>query len=77
MNNDKILERIKKIRNLRGLKQEYMALQIGVTQSSYSKIKNGNQKLTFEVIEKIANVLNIPANHLIQKDIQIILGDTY
>lgn len=73
MNNDKILERIKKIRNLRGLKQEYMTLQIGVTQSSYSKIENGNQKLTLEVLEKIANVLNIPANYLIQKDIQIIL----
>ena len=73
MNNNEILERIKKIRNLRGVKQKYIALQMGMSQSTYSKIENGNQKLTFEVIEKIADVLNIPINHLIQKGIQIIL----
>jgi transcriptional regulator len=73
MNNNEILERIKKIRNLRGVKQKYIALQMGMSQSTYSKIENGNQKLTFEVIEKIADVLNIPINHLTQKEIQIIL----
>ena len=73
MNNNEILERIKKIRNLRGVKQEYIALQMGMSQSTYSKIENGNQKLTFEVIEKISDVLNIPINHLTQKGIQIIL----
>ena len=46
---------------------------MGMSQSTYSKIENGNQKLTFEVIEKIADVLNIPINHLTQKEIQIIL----
>ena len=73
MNNNEILERIKKIRNLRGVKQKYIALQMGMSESTYSKIENGNQKLTFEVIEKIADVLNIPINHLTQKEIQIIL----
>lgn len=73
MNNNEILERIKKIRNLRGVKQKYIALQMGMSQSTYSKIENGNQKLTFEVIKKIADVLNIPINHLTQKEIQIIL----
>ena len=73
MNNNEILERIKKVRNLRGVKQEYIALQMGMSQSTCSKIENGNQKLTFEVIEKIADVLNIPINHLTQKEIQIIL----
>lgn len=73
MNNNEILERIKKIRNLRGVKQEYIALQMGMSQSTYSKIENGNQKLTFEVIEKIANALNVSINQLTDKDTQIIL----
>lgn len=73
MNNNEILERIKKIRNLRGVKQEYIALQMGMSQSTYSKIENGNQKLTFEVIGKIANALNISINQLTDKDTQIIL----
>lgn len=73
MNNNEILERIKKIRNLRGVKQEYIALQIGMSQSTYSKIENGNQKLTFEVIGKIANALNVSINQLTDKDTQIIL----
>lgn len=73
MNNNEILERIKKIRNLRGVKQEYIALQMGMSQSTYSKIENGNQKLTFEVIGKIANALNVSINQLTDKDTQIIL----
>ncbi|WP_454944588.1 helix-turn-helix domain-containing protein [Capnocytophaga granulosa] len=73
MNNNEILERIKKIRNLRGVKQEYIALQMGMSQSTYSKIENGNQKLTFEVIGKIANTLNVSINQLTDKDTQIIL----
>lgn len=73
MNNNEILERIKKIRNLRGVKQEYIALQMGMSQSAYSKIENGNQKLTFEVIGKIANTLNVSINQLTDKDTQIIL----
>jgi len=75
MNNNEILERIKKIRNLRGVKQEYIALQMGMSQSTYSKIENGNQKLTFEVIEKIADVLNIPINHLTQTDHILVLRE--
>lgn len=73
MNNNEILERIKKIRNLRGVNQEYIALQMGMSQSTYSKIENGNQKLTFEVIGKIANALNVSINQLTDKDTQIIL----
>ena len=73
MNNNEILERIKKIRNLRGVKQKYIALQMGMSQSTYSKIENGNQKLTFEVIGKIANTLNVSINQLTDKDTQIIL----
>ena len=73
MNNNEILERIKKIRNLRGVKQEYIALQMGMSQSTYSNIENGNQKLTFEVIGKIANTLNVSINQLTDKDTQIIL----
>ena len=73
MNNNEISVRIKKIRNLRGVKQEYIALQMGMSQSTYSKIENGNQKLTFEVIGKIANTLNVSINQLTDKDTQIIL----
>ncbi|WP_423775811.1 helix-turn-helix domain-containing protein [Capnocytophaga granulosa] len=61
------------MRNLRGVKQEYIALQMGMSQSTYSKIENGNQKLTFEVIGKITNALNVSINQLTDKDTQIIL----
>ena len=44
-----------------------------MSQSTYSKIENGNQKLTFEVIGKIANALNVSINQLTDKDTQIIL----
>lgn len=46
---------------------------MGMSQSTYSKIENGNQKLTFEVIGKITNALNVSINQLTDKDTQIIL----
>ena len=36
MDEGEILERIKQIRNLKGIKQEYIAMQIEVSQSTYS-----------------------------------------
>ncbi|MFC2268613.1 MAG: helix-turn-helix domain-containing protein [Capnocytophaga gingivalis] len=50
-----------------------MAMQIEVSQSTYSKIENGSQKLTFEMLQKIAKVLGISTHYLTQKEPLVVL----
>ncbi|UCH98698.1 MAG: helix-turn-helix domain-containing protein, partial [Candidatus Aminicenantes bacterium] len=42
----KIIERLKQVRQSKGLKQKDMAKQLGVSTSAYSKIENGRVDLT-------------------------------
>ena len=45
-------EKIRMIREIRNLSQEYMADQLGIKQNSYSKIENNQTKLTTEMFAK-------------------------
>lgn len=49
--------KIRKMRELRGYKQEYMADSLGITQNSYGKIESGETKLSVERLKKIAEIL--------------------
>ncbi len=52
----------KKIRIYRiqkGLSQENMAFELGISQKSYSNIENGKTKLKVEMICKIAVILEV------------------
>ncbi len=51
--------KIKVIRELRNFSQEYMAEKLGIKQNSYSNIENNQTKLTTEMLQKIANVLEV------------------
>lgn len=47
------------IRELRGLSQENISHQLGMTQGAYSKIENNQNKLSTELLSKIAAVLEV------------------
>ncbi len=51
--------KIRTLRMLRGYSQEFMAENLGMTQTSYSRIETNQQKLTAEVLEKIAGLLGV------------------
>jgi len=57
--------KIKKIRELRNLTQEYVAYQLGISQSSYCRIEKGKTKLGYERINKIAGIFGIDPQILI------------
>lgn len=42
-----------------GLSQEFVAMQLGITQKAYSDIENGKTKLKNEVLNEIAKILEI------------------
>jgi transcriptional regulator with XRE-family HTH domain len=57
--------KIKKIRELRDFTQEYLAEKIGITQSSYSKIENGNDDILYSKLQEIATVFNLRVEDII------------
>lgn len=56
--------RIKKFREERGIKQEYIANEMGVTQSSYGRLEKDDRRLTVEKIMKISEILNVSVSIL-------------
>ncbi|MDR0874564.1 MAG: helix-turn-helix domain-containing protein [Prevotellaceae bacterium] len=62
---DKIGNNIRRFRELRGFSQEYMAHELGLTQSSYGKIEREAVKLTIEKLQRIAEILEVDLANLI------------
>jgi len=60
----KTLQKIRQLRNDKNLTQEFVAEQIGCSQSHYAKVENGKVKLNLVTINKIASVLEVNVNEL-------------
>lgn len=63
-------EKIRNIRELKNLTQEYMAERLGITQAGYSKIENGGTKLSYSKLVDIANIFEIEVEELLSFDSQ-------
>jgi transcriptional regulator with XRE-family HTH domain len=51
--------KIKKIRELKGYDQQYMANQLGIHQTTYSRMESDPEKLSMAGLEKIAGILKV------------------
>lgn len=65
-----ISEKIKNIRELKNLTQEYVAKKLDMTQAGYSKLESGKTDITFSQLEDIAKVLGVSVEDLIAFDNQ-------
>lgn len=68
-------EKIRKLRNLRGYNEEYLAKKLGMSQNNYSKIELGKVKITLDRIEEIAQVLEIDPIKLIEFDDTLVFNN--
>jgi transcriptional regulator with XRE-family HTH domain len=59
-NNNHIGRKISRIRELRGIKQDTLASELGVSQQSISRIEQSDV-IEDEVLDKVAKVLGVPA----------------
>jgi len=59
--NTHIGRKISRIRELRGIKQEHLATELGVSQQSVSRIEQA-ETIEDDVLEKIANILGVPVD---------------
>lgn len=51
---------IRKIRQLRGYSQEYVADKLNLTQGGYGRIERGEVKVKMETLEKLSVIFEIP-----------------
>jgi len=51
--------RIRKIREEQGIKQEYIANEMNITQSSYDRLEKDDNRLTATKLIKISEILNV------------------
>lgn len=62
----KVGENIRIVRDLRGISQQFLADEIGISQKQLSKIENGQVSPTFLLVEKICEKLDISLQELLR-----------
>ena len=59
-------DEVRRIRQQMGLSQENMAAEIGLSQSQYSRIEQGDCSVPFEKITEISKVLNVSPEEILE-----------
>jgi transcriptional regulator with XRE-family HTH domain len=67
--------KIKKLRELKGFKQEYMAERLGITQQSYSKLESDKTDVPFSKIEQLAEIFEMKPEDLVAFDAQYVFNN--
>lgn len=63
--NQRIANKIRIERLIKGYSQEYMSLQLNMSQNAYSRIERGITKIDIERLQQIAFVLSVDLEKLI------------
>lgn len=66
---DQIIEMLKEERVRRKLKQKEVAKYLGMSQSTYSKIEQGNQKILAEDLAKLAILYEVSFDKMLKIDL--------
>ena len=66
-------QNIRKWRELKGIKQESLALDIGITKAALSNIENNKTDINLHRIEDIANSLNLETMKLFCDPLDLLL----
>jgi len=65
-----VIENIRTIRKNKGVSHEAMALNLGISQTAYTKIERGETKLTVERLQKIAEILEVKLGDILELEPQ-------
>lgn len=59
-----IREKIKLLRQSRKWSQEYLAEKLGMSANGYGEIERGHSRMTFEKLEELSQLFEVPLNEL-------------
>ncbi len=62
----KCLELIRTLRREKNYSQDYVANKLGISQKAYSEIENGKTALKHELVNALADILNVSADKICQ-----------
>lgn len=68
--------KIRKIRELKGFTQDYMASQLDISQRAYSKLEKEEIKLDWQRIERISHILEIDPIDLVSFDDNLVFNNS-
>lgn len=63
-----VYDNIKKFRELKSITREFMAGELGMSLSGYSKLERGEVDITLSKIQKIAQILNVSLEQILNFD---------
>ena len=63
-----VIKNIKAIRKNKGISHEAMAVNLGISQAAYTKLESGETKLTVDRLYKIAEILEIQVEDLLNAE---------
>ena len=69
-----ISERLKEIREKRGLSKKELALKIGVSPSTITRYEKDGRIPKLTILQKISEALNVPINYLLGKEEDVKIG---
>ena len=65
-----VIENIRTIRKHKGISQEAMACNLGISQTAYTKIEKAETKLTVDKLQKIAEIMEVKLGDLLEVEPQ-------
>lgn len=72
----KIGENIRKIRELKGYSQEYMAQKMDISQRTYSNIESQNDKIDTQRLQTIAEILEVNIFDILAFDDKVLFNNS-
>jgi transcriptional regulator with XRE-family HTH domain len=73
---EKILGNIKTIREARNITGEYVATQMGISQSTYNRKENGEIEFSLNDLLKVSEVLEVSMTRIVDQDLAQIITQT-
>lgn len=65
------LQNIRAIRESKHLSQEYIAMSLQISQSSYAKLESGQSKLTVDRLILLADIFKIPSATILDPNLTV------
>lgn len=72
---EKVNEKIRQIRELKNLSQEYIANELGLSIRAYSKIESGETQLTINRLNEISKILSVSPQEILGFDAAIVFNN--
>lgn len=74
---NEVFENIRKFRELKSVTRESLADELGMSLSGYSKLERGEVEITLSKIERIAQILEVSIEQLLNFDVSQVFNVTH